>query len=99
MGSSINIFDGADVGRYRSQTPKARAAAHAFLPHYKSMVISKVSTQLFRKRFDQSPWKFRDNSNMPFRNSEIVWIPIRYSDGQQLILSDNFGQIQLTSNF
>ena len=38
------------------------------------------------------------NRNPKFRNSEIVRIPIRYSDGQQLILSDNFGQTQLPSN-
>ena len=31
------------------------------------------------------------NRNPEFRNSETV-IPNRYSDGQQLILSDNFGQ-------
>ena len=30
--------------------------------------------------------------NPRFRNSEIVRKPIRYSDGRQLIFSDNFGQ-------
>ena len=34
-----------------------------------------------------------------FRNSEIVRIPIRYSEGRQLILSDNFGQAPLLNNF
>ena len=31
------------------------------------------------------------NGSPKFRNSEIVWIPIRHSDGQQLIFPDNFG--------
>ena len=31
------------------------------------------------------------NRNPKFGNSEIVQIPIRYSDGQQLILFDDFG--------
>ena len=39
------------------------------------------------------------NRNPKSRNSEIVRIPIRYSDGQQQIFSDNFGQTQLPSNF
>ena len=33
--------------------------------------------------------------NPKFRDSEIVRLPIRYSDGQQLIWSDNFEQPQL----
>ena len=37
------------------------------------------------------------NRNPKFRNSEIV--RIGYLDGQQLILSDNFGQTQLPRNF
>ena len=35
------------------------------------------------------------NRNPNFRNSEIVRIPMRYSDGQQLLLSDKFGQTHL----
>ena len=37
--------------------------------------------------------------NPKFRNSEIVRIPIRYSDGHQVTFSDNLGQAQLQSNF
>ena len=32
------------------------------------------------------------NRNSKFRNSEIVRMPIWYSDGQELIFSDNIGQ-------
>ena len=39
------------------------------------------------------------NRSPKFRNSEIVRMPIWYLDGQMLILSDNFGQTQLPSNF
>ena len=35
------------------------------------------------------------NRNPNFLNSETVRIPIRCSDGQQPIFSDNFGQTQL----
>ena len=38
------------------------------------------------------------NQNPTFRNSEIVRIPIRHSDGQHLILSDNVGQTKLLNN-
>ena len=38
------------------------------------------------------------NRNPKFWNSEIARIPIRYSDGQLLILLDNLGQTQLPRN-
>ena len=39
------------------------------------------------------------NRNPKFRNSENDRIPIRYSDGRQLISSDNFGRIHLSISF
>ena len=39
------------------------------------------------------------NQNPKFWNSELVRMPIRYSDGQQPIFSDKFGQPQLPNHF
>ena len=97
--SFVPLLEKIDQVRSSHGTLTSKVEQHPKMSSASCRVTIDRNADIMRSAWLRIHFVYRGvNRNPKFRNSEVVRIPIQCLDGQQSILSDNFGQAHLHSH-